>query len=542
MKRFIAALFTLVTLATLGTTVLAADNRVESITVDAVLDTENGSATITQVWTGDFCEGTEVYYPFRLGDDLEITDFTVSDQNGRYKTLDEWDTGRSFKKKAKTCGINEIDDDECEVCWGISQYGKNTYTIRYTVKGVVGGYSDNDGFLFRFINPEMNTGPTAGSVRISLKNGDEINNKNCKIWAFGYDGDIVFDNGTVYASTDSDITEENHMTLLLGFEKGVFAKEIRQGEGTFYDLREQAFDGSYYDDDADIEMIIVIAIFSIVALIIIAVIVINIGLSLKLKRFTKTVGYHREAPCFGDLNAAFALASNFNMCKETGIISARIVNMINDGCIVPVTDESGQRSKTELVFEKRGGDSFDRRLYDIMKAAAGSDGILQRKEMRKYCEKNPTKLRSFIDDCLIYGKQRLPDPEYRKGGFKQMRLDNLTDEGKKQLAELVGYRKYLLEFSLIGERSLQEAPVWQEMLTYATMFGIADEVAKQLKKLYPEYVPQIEEYEFNTVFAYGYCTHMYNAMTVAESNGKGGKASFGGGGGFSGGGFGGGTR
>ncbi len=31
------------------------------------------------------------------------------------------------------------------------------------------------------------------------------------------------------------------------------------------------------------------------------------------------------------------------------------------------------------------------------------------------------------------------------------------------------------------------------MLTYATLLGIADKVAAQLKKVYPQYVPQIEE-------------------------------------------------
>ncbi len=51
---------------------------------------------------------------------------------------------------------------------------------------------------------------------------------------------------------------------------------------------------------------------------------------------------------------------------------------------------------------------------------------------------------------------------------------------------------------------------------------------------------RLKNHEFNTVFAYGYCTHMYSAMAAAEqvrNSGGGGSASFGGGGGFSGGGF-----
>ena len=40
----------------------------------------------------------------------------------------------------------------------------------------------------------------------------------------------------------------------------------------------------------------------------------------------------------------------------------------------------------------------------------------------------------------------------------------------------MGYRQHMQDFSLIGERELSEAPVWQEMLIYAMLFGVAGTV------------------------------------------------------------------
>ena len=120
-------------------------------------------------------------------------------------------------------------------------------------------------------------------------------------------------------------------------------------------------------------------------------------------------------------------------------------------------------------------------------------------------------------------------------------LGGLTAEGKQKLGEVMGYRQYMQDFSLIGERELSEAPVWQEMLIYATLFGVAGTVIEQLKRLYPAQLPVLEQYDRDLAFLIG-CNHgMYTSLrareneVAARNSGGGGSASFGGGGGFSGG-------
>ena len=89
---------------------------------------------------------------------------------------------------------------------------------------------------------------------------------------------------------------------------------------------------------------------------------------------------------------------------------------------------------------------------------------------------------------------------------------------------------------MIKEREPIEVALWDEYLMYAQIFGIAEEVANQFKKLYPE----ITENMNNLGYDYGDIAFMYaisrdgirsaNSASSHSSSGGGG-GSFGGGGG-----------
>jgi uncharacterized membrane protein len=53
--------------------------------------------------------------------------------------------------------------------------------------------------------------------------------------------------------------------------------------------------------------------------------------------------------------------------------------------------------------------------------------------------------------------------------------------------QLLGLRKFLLDFSLIAERGIKEMPLWREYLVYATLFGIADKVSENFAEVYSDY-------------------------------------------------------
>ena len=54
------------------------------------------------------------------------------------------------------------------------------------------------------------------------------------------------------------------------------------------------------------------------------------------------------------------------------------------------------------------------------------------------------------------------------------------------MQQVTGFLRYLKDFSLVAERHLEETSLWKEYLVFATFYGIADQVLKDMKKVAPD--------------------------------------------------------
>lgn len=339
MKKNLILLFMLFLCLIMCTAEAEAASQVPEMEIEVALQPD-GSACVTQIWTTDTDEGTEFYLGLNDSGYLSVTDFSVSDQNGSYTFIEQWDVDVSLDMKAGKCGIVETDDG-AELCWGISEYGENRYVIEYVLHDLVGAYSDADGFNHRFVD-EMSFFPTDVVLTICNQDGTPLDDTFCDIWAFGFDGQIRF----------------------------------------------------------------------------------------------------------------------MDSCEKDGLQT-----LIRGGCL---------------------------------KGAVCDD------------------------------------------------IGSLTGKGQRELDEILGLKRFLLDFSLIRERGVKETVIWQDYMVYALLLGIADKLAPQIRELYPESVPQLEQYQRYISYTGFYNGLMYSAWhrerqrrEAARNTGSGGRASFGGGGGFSGGGGGG---
>lgn len=66
------------------------------------------------------------------------------------------------------------------------------------------------------------------------------------------------------------------------------------------------------------------------------------------------------------------------------------------------------------------------------------------------------------------------------------RLNILTQNGVDEKEKWKGLKNYMKDFSLLKEKEIPSIVIWEKYLVYATAFGIAKEVIKQLKVVYPE--------------------------------------------------------
>ncbi len=533
---------------TLLSSTVYAKNNVSQIDISVVI-ADDGSAYITQVWQGEFNEGTENYIPIATGD-ISVSDFKVSDEKGPYTVLEKWNIDASFDQKARNCGINDTSDG-IELCFGISEYGQKTYTIEYVVHDFIKGYTDYDGTNFMFVNPNMSTFPTDGYITISFENGTSINEQNAGIWGFGFDGMVQFYDGYVQAWTDSSLDNNESMILMLQLDKGII-NPIKSVDDSFESVKQMAFEGSdygdYYDDDISLFSVIV---FFAILLLVVLVIVYIIKRKIEINKFYKQVNYYRDVPNNGKIEISHFLAQNFDVANEESlIIGALMLSMINKGFVEPIIEEQVKafgrvKESVNLKLVSEPDSVIETCLYKVLVSAAGADGVLQEKELEKYAYKNPEKINSLIDSIKLQGKNDF----IGIGGFTNGAgncVKDLSESGKQELSQVMGLKKYLDEFSLISERSIDEVVIWKEYMVYATLFGTADKVIKQFEKVYPDRIPEFESYNTNVVIAHSYYHSMHRsaqrALQHKRTSGAGGHSSFGGGGGFSGGGSGGGSR
>ena len=552
MKKKITAVFaTLLCAALLCTPTLAA-SRVPEMELDVARRTD-GSAHITQVWTTDTDEGTEFYLGCRDSGYLTITDFSVSDQNGPYVYVEGWDVDASFEEKANRCGILETDEG-VELCWGISEYGENRYTIEYVLHDLVGSYSDADGFNHRFVD-QMSFFPTDVTLTIRNQDGTPLTDEICDIWAFGFDGQIQFEDGIIRAWSEEPLERDQHMTVMLSLETGVLSPR-RTVEDSFEAVKERALAGSDYgagedaewDDEpltaGDLLLFAAIILTSVLLILLLVVLIVKVGKARRKKRMEQA-GYFRDAPNDGNLNVTYQLGLCSGLCKEGSLLGAYLMRLISQGCLESTDNSMDAESvRLRLNHGPQSGNAYDDVLYTILEAAAGADGVLDPNELEHYCGQNYVPISRFMESCERDGKQTL----VKNGCLKGAVLDNdkdLTKKGQQELDEVYGLKHFLLDFSMIHERGVKESVIWQDYMVYALILGIADKLEAQIQELYPAQLPQLNQYRRYVRYSGYYNGVMYSAYSreklrrTPSHRSGGGRASFGGGGGFSGGGGGG---
>lgn len=435
MKQKIAVIIAAFLCAALLCTPALAASRVPEMELDVALRPD-GAAHIIQTWTTDADEGTEFYLGCRDSGYLTITDFSVSDQNGPYVYVEDWDVDASFEEKANRCGILETGEG-VELCWGVSEYGDNRYTIEYVLHDLVGNYSDADGFNHRFVD-EMNFFPTDVTLTIRNQDGTPLTDEICDIWAFGFDGQIQFEDGVIRAWSEAPLESGAHMTVMVALEKGVLSP-VRVVEDSFEAVKERALAGSDYgagedaewDDEpltaGDLLLFAAIILTLVLLILLLVVLLVKVGKAKRKKRMER-VGYFRDAPNGGDLNVTYQLGLCSGLCEEDALLGAYLMRLISQGCMESTDDSNdAEPVRLRLSHGPQSGNMYDDALYTILKAAAGADGVLDPNELEHYCGQNYVPLSRFMESCERSGKQTLIRSSCLKGAV----LDHDKDLTKK---------------------------------------------------------------------------------------------------------------
>jgi len=510
----------------------------------------NGDAHITEERQMDIdSNGTECYIVLGNLNGSTVSDLQVTDETGTvYEDVGNWDIDQSREWKEDKCGIVRKHDGY-ELCWGLGASGSRTYTTSYVVSSLLRGYSDADGFNYMFVAEGVK--PRPSHVRLTIVPDSSMvadstvlmfSETNAAIWGFHYRGDVRFEDGTIVAESSEPFTSGSAMIVMVRFNKGFFSPSI-SSDTSFENVKERAFSGSDYETDDSMGKLLFLALllFLLPLLLIIGYIIYKYRAR---KKITKNLLWYRDIPSEGNLQWANDVlnAYKYFSADYNNLLSACILRLIDKGAIT-IDKTTNSKGKTLQHFtihklpEKEQQPKLLQMVHDIFLQAAGSDTILEPRELKNWMK---DQYNQSVTDSFV---QTL----HTKSSIYQFRNQ------QEEVRQLFGLKKFLKEFTLLDERSTHEVALWKDYMIYATLFGIADKVIKEMKKFNPTYFAQdvvaqqmADEMTLPTIYStlHSSTTKAYisKAEREARASGRGGSSSWGGGGGFSGGGFGGGVR
>lgn len=538
-------------------------NSVSSISMNIYIDNE-GNAHVTEVWNARLTSGTEGYKPYYNLGDSEIKDFKVIMDDISFTTQSSWNVNGSFDSKKYKSGINKISDG-VELCFGISEYGRHNYVLSYTITNFVYQLNDSQMVYFSLMPYDFSSEPD--NVYIKIYSDFEYKD-TLDVWGYGYKGFVYVYDGYIELSTEKGLDSDEYMVVLIKYPNGSFSnlKSLNKDFEYYYEMAEE---GAIHRDGSDTIGEIIAIIISIVQILMWFLFVylisktatagnqkyrLNFG---KEGKKLKNIPNFRDIPCDKDIFKAYYVAYNYNlMKKQTDLLGAVLLKWTKEKKItIEKVDKTGtfSKEKTSIVLGKNNvfNNTFESELFDMLMTSSG-DGILESKEFEKWCKKNYSKILKWFTDVLNSTAEKL----IASGEIQEVEKQTLiikhkeyhvTEKLREEAVRLKGLKQFLNEFTNIKNREAIEVHLFDEYLMFASIFGIADKVAKQFKELYPDY---ITDYDYdNVVFINNISYTGVRAASVAKSraesysSGGGGFSSSGGGGGsFGGGGGGGGFR
>ncbi len=554
-KKLFIAFVLIIGIFSFNSTVKA--NEIYSIDTEVEI-LEDGSGNITQTWNTFVDEGTEFFIPIQYLNHMNLKNVSVSMDGREFEFVDDWDIDKSFEEKAYKYGILETDEGY-EISFGMSEREVRTYDIKFTYENMVQSFTDKDGFNVRFVNNDMDPAPR----RVSLSMHSPVidfSEDNTKIWAFGYNGNINFDNGNIVARSTSEFDSSNHLTTLVEIEKGHFSPTYISNY-SFEDLKVEAFEGSSYsqgdtefensnfnsmEEEFDMRILLIIP----ASLLVVFGAIVGASNKMKTKFNNKNIPINnsmsQEIPLDGNINANYYFLRNTYKNDQDSVelnfnlLTAYFAKWAEEG----ILSNEFKILKSPSFNEE----SFEKKLWDFIIKGGVFQNKIDSEQLENYTEENYYEFMNLFTLANREGFDFSLKNDYIRKDKKFLVVTeyNLTDKGKNELNKVYGFKNYINDNSFYEEFNKENSKKLKEIFIYSNLYSDNEKLVKFLDDkvdknqnfgYFPYYLFYINSNQHRASVSKGYETGINNA-----SSGSGGGASFGGGGGFSGGGSGGGAR
>ncbi len=524
-------------------------DEIYSIDISADID-ENGIAHVTEIWktNEDSFDATEKYKVISDLNGIKIRDFKVSRNGEDFTEIYPWNLDLSFDEKKNHYGMIQKENG-VELCWGITEFGENTYTLTYTIDPIVVGLNDYDMVYYRFIKENLEPLPDSISMTINSYKpfADETS-----LWAFGFQGNIENKDGKIIAKSSGDV---NYGLVMLRMPKGTFATSLKIDQDFDYykemaiensDFENNSYDNSsdgeipdydqdtsdYYEDedfDGDFNAYdyfdqgpsfwdfgrffsILPILFSALA---VGIFIKNKNESDSFRPINKEVlknpkefkeEYFREIPYQGPIEDTYLI--NLYAYKSNSFenyMNAFLLKWVYQG-VVEFAEEDEKIlfmthtvSYIKLIQKPEDMSLVESSFYDILQECETytDDGKITQKEIEEYVRDHQRipevlsrKLSKNSLDKFCQGQYLSNEKTKKKFAFSNDSYKNnvkIEEKGLELYENFIKFKNYLADYSLIKERDINEVKLWDSFMIYAAIYGISKEVYKNFTEIYPEY-------------------------------------------------------
>ena len=562
---------------------------------------EDGSMDVVETWDIDISHVNTLYKTFKMDDEkftsiknVKVKDITA---NREFTQIDEemyHVTENCYYGLINSKG-------NFEIAWGVgldNRYATRTYEISYTVVDAIGKYNDYAELYWQFIGEDFEVDADKITGTITLPSNAE-SEEDIKVWGHteNLNGEIYVTDTNKIKFQLENFDAGRYVEVRVLFPTEMIESTGRVYNEDRYDdvIKEetkwanQANLRRQWEEIKD-EVVATFVIFVILALCIIFIEkAVKYGKKLSsIKKFVpeQKLDYFRALPEKDTTpgEAVYILKEPYNaFSRHFGkIFSATLLDLkLKD--YIDLRVEKTDKNKDKIYLKKlKESDSNlksdERRILDFAYKAFGKKTEVEMKTLEQYIEKHPAGVEALINGCLkaiesqlkeskMFDKKQKEEFSNYAGlsgvyyvfaivtlfwafplaiillinglicGSIKKRANVLTQKGVDSKEKWKGLKKYMEDFSLLNEKEIPAIEVWEHYLVYATAFGIADKVLKQLKTIYPN-IDELDSIHTSTYMYFMYHSNFETSFSssISSSISSSYSSATGGGGGFSGGG------
>lgn len=214
----------------------------------------------------------------------------------------------------------------------------------------------------------------------------------------------------------------------------------------------------------------------------------------------KTERYSREIPCYNDLFILYYMASKHGLLeKDADIIKAFLLRWIQNNTVELIQKQGiFSKNKPIIIFKQEAItiDPLENKLYQFLKKISEND-TLNLNKFQKWLQKNEIDFNLFLSDLKFDCEERM----VKKGLMVPIQSDNDPENSvvlrktsyqilptyHECLNGIVEFKKFIQEFTLMKEKTIEETNLWNEYLVASQLLGIAQQTSNQLAEILPNF-------------------------------------------------------